>query len=94
MVGTNVALYQEQDFQASQNIAVLRNSFITKEMALFICSMINFEMRLKYSYGRTVGKMNIEQMVLKLPVDSDGNPDWQFMENYIKALPYGDRLEA
>ena len=19
-------------------------------------------------------------------------PDWQFMENYIKALPYGDRL--
>jgi len=93
MVGTNVALYQEEDFQASQNIAILRKDRMTKPMALFICSVINFEMRLKYSYGRTVGKTNIEQMILKLPVDSEGNPDWQFMEDYIKALPYGDRLE-
>lgn len=22
------------------------------------------------------------------------NPDWQFMENYIKSLPYGDRLNG
>lgn len=94
MVGTNVALYQEEDFQASQNIAILRKDGITKAMALFICSMINFEMRLKYSYGRTVGKTNIEEMIIKLPIDSDGNPDWHFMENYIKALPYGDRLEG
>ena len=94
MVGTNVALYQEEDFQASQNIAILRKDRMTKPMALFICSVINFEMRLKYSYGRTVGKTNIEQMILKLPVDSEGNPDWQFMEDYIKALPYGDRLEG
>lgn len=94
MVGTNVALYQEEDFQASQNIAILRKDRMTKPMALFICSVINFEMRLKYSYGRTVGKTNIEQMILKLPVDLEGNPDWQFMEDYIKALPYGDRLEG
>lgn len=94
MVGTNVALYQEEDFQASQNIAILRKDGITKAMALFICSMINFEMRLKYSYGRTVGKANIEEMIIKLPIDSDGNPDWQFMEDYIKSLPYGDRLEG
>lgn len=93
MVGTNVALYQENDFQASQNIAVLRKDNISKEVALFICSLINFEMKSKYSYGRTVGKSNIEHMVLKLPSDSGGNPDWQFMEDYIKSLPYGDRLE-
>ena len=36
----------------------------------------------------------IKETVIKLPVDTDGNPDWQFMENYIKALPYGDRLEG
>lgn len=33
-----------------------------------------------------------KNMEIKLPVDSNGEPDWQFMENYIKALPYGDRL--
>ena len=109
MVGTNVALYQEKDFQASQNIAILRNKDISLCGALFICSMINFEMNLKYSYGRTVGKKNIENMILRLPAlrNSDGTlivdktckyssngyiPDWQWMENYIKSLPYGDRL--
>lgn len=92
MVGTNVALYQENDFQASQNIAVLRKSDITKNMALFICSVINFEMQLKYSYGRTVGKTNIKSMTLNLPADLQGKPDWLFMENYIKSLPYGDIL--
>ncbi len=92
MVGTNVALYQENDFQASQNIAVLRYDKISKYNALFICTMINHEMNLKYSYGRTVGKNNIKEMILKLPSDVNGNPDWQFMEDYIKLLPYGDRL--
>ena len=109
MVGTNVALYQERDFQASQNIAILRNNDISLYASLFICSMINFEMNLKYSYGRTVGKKNIENMILKLPTlhNSDGAlildktcqyskkgyvPDWQWMENYIKSLPYGDRI--
>lgn len=94
MVGTNVALYQENDFQASQNIAILRRNGMTKAISLFICSLINFEMKLKYSYGRTVGKTNIEQMILHLPVDSAGNPDWQFMEDFMKALPYGDRLNG
>lgn len=31
-------------------------------------------------------------MRLKLPVTSTGAPDWQFMEDYIKALPYRDRI--
>lgn len=76
MVGTNVALYQEDDFQASQNIAILRNTNMSCISALFICTLINAEMQLKYSYGRTVGKSNIEQMVLRLPIQRDafGNP--------------------
>ena len=27
-----------------------------------------------------------------LPVNSNGKSDYKFMENYIKSLPYGDRL--
>lgn len=29
---------------------------------------------------------------IKLPATPDGKPDWQWMESYIKSLPYGDRL--
>lgn len=31
---------------------------------------------------------------VKLPITPQGTPDWQFMEDYIKSLPYGDRLEG
>ena len=27
---------------------------------------------------------------LVLPTDDNGNPDWKFMEDYIKSLPNGD----
>ena len=30
--------------------------------------------------------------IIKLPVDKDGKPDWQFMEDYIKSLPYSVNL--
>ena len=43
-------------------------------------------------YGHAYLMDRIKDTIVKLPVDTDGNPDWQFMENYIKALPYGDRL--
>lgn len=29
---------------------------------------------------------------IKLPVDTEGNPDWQLMEDYIKSLPYSKYL--
>lgn len=109
MVGTNVALWQEKDFQASQNIAILRQKKLNKYIALFLCSILNFEIKNKYSYGRTIGKTNLTRIILKLPCkcNPDGTifidhtctyskkgfiPDWKFMEDYIKTLPYGDRL--
>jgi hypothetical protein len=27
-----------------------------------------------------------------LPVDENNQPDWQFMEDYIKSLPYSKSL--
>ena len=30
--------------------------------------------------------------IIKLPKDKNGQPNWDFMETYIKSLPYGDRL--
>jgi hypothetical protein len=29
---------------------------------------------------------------IKLPIKSDGSPDWKFMENYIKSLPYSANI--
>ncbi|EMI4814675.1 restriction endonuclease subunit S [Campylobacter upsaliensis] len=92
MVGTNIALWQEKDFQASQNIAILRGSELNRHKALFICSLLNFDIKLRYSYGRTIKRNDLEKTIIKLPINHKDEPDFEFMENYIKSLPYGDRV--
>lgn len=87
------AFYQNEPFWASDdvNILFLKNHPLNKYIGLFLCTLIKKE-KYRFSYGR---KWNIEQMtksILKLPVDETGNPDWYFMEKYIKTLPYADRI--
>ena len=48
--------------------------------------------RFKYTYGRKVTEALYGKTVIKLPTTTNGEPDWQYMENYIKSLSYGDRL--
>ncbi|MBQ6052928.1 MAG: N-6 DNA methylase [Clostridia bacterium] len=59
---------------------------------LFFKTMLAFDARGRYNYGRKMRRDTIAEVMIKLPITTDGDPDWQFMENYIKALPYGDRL--
>ena len=91
-VATNIALWQDRPFTTSQHITTLRSPYLNIHSGTFICGLLNHEMEGKFSYGRTIGQKDIDSMRLKLPVTSMGDPDWQFMEDYIKALPYGDRL--
>ena len=47
--------------------------------------------RYRYSYGRAFKMDLIKSTFIKLPTKNN-LPDWEFMENYIKSLPYGDRI--
>jgi len=62
-----------------------------KYSALFISTLLN-QNQYMYSYGRKCNKENIENTLIKLPTTPDGTPDWEYMENYIKSLPYSDRI--
>ena len=64
----------------------------SKEELLFLVTILMFEANGRYNYGRKMRRDIISEVRVKLPVDSNGEPDWQFMENYIKSLPYGDRI--
>jgi hypothetical protein len=33
----------------------------------------------------------MKETLIALPSSDNNVPDWQFMENYIKALPYSDK---
>lgn len=75
---------------------------------LFISTVMN-KFKYKYSYGRKLSQDRIKEETIKLPIvyndgipyfdkekkySNDGFvPDWKYMENVIKSLPYGDCIE-
>jgi hypothetical protein len=86
------ASYQENDFSASDHVELLKPRFnMNKYIALFI-KTIFMKGAYKYAYGRKFNQERIKNTKLLLPVDKNNNPDWQYMENYIKSLPYADLL--
>ena len=55
-------------------------------------SLLDLE-RPKFSFGRK-RKKTLANTEIKLPAKlnskNEYEPDWQYMEDYIKSLPYGD----
>jgi hypothetical protein len=87
------SFYQSAPFWATDDVNVLyaKGWTLNKYIALLIATVIKAK-RYKFSYGRkwTMGKM--KKSLVKLPVTAQGSPDWDYMERYIKALPYADRI--
>ncbi len=86
------SFYQEKEFYATGDVNILVPKFrLTPYIAFFLITIISQE-KYRYNYGRKWGKQKMEKDKIKLPVDKNGNPDWQFMEDYIKSLPYSSNL--
>ena len=85
MVGDNKAFYQPQEFAASQNILVLRNKRLNEKNGLFFAALIN-SLLAKYNYSNTVKKKEFINESILLPITSEGTPDFDYMENYMKNL--------
>lgn len=84
--------WHEDDFSASDHVEKLMPNFSCNNyIAMFMVTIINME-QYRYNYGLKCSQTRIKNMRIKLPADSNGNPDWQFMENYIKSLPYSANL--
>lgn len=89
------AFYQPKPFWATDDVNVLyfreENGVpFNKYIALFVCAVLRQE-KYRYSYGRKWVLESMKSTIIKLP-EKDGKPNWLYMESYIKALPYGDRI--
>lgn len=83
--------YQPKAFSGS-NVTVLIPKFeLNKERAMFLLPLLNAT-KFKYCYGRVIGITRLKEETIKLPTTSDGQPDWELMENYINSLPYSKYL--
>lgn len=85
--------YQNHKYVASRDrVRVLIPKFkMNKYIAMFLIGIISLE-KYRFNYGRTWGTSRIKESKIKLPIDKNGKPDWQFMEDYIKSLPYSAYL--
>ena len=88
---TSTISYQPSPFVAGEHIIAARADWLNQYTGLFVTCLLRQE-RYRYSYGRAYKLDLIRNTEIKLPSKSDGKPDWQRMENYIKSLPYGDRF--
>lgn len=89
---TATIFYQSHDFITGPHIIVIRADWLNVYTASFIITLLNQE---KYRYpvfGRAFTKDLIAETRLYLPVDADGHPDYAFMEEYIKSLPFSVRI--
>lgn len=89
------AFYQPKPFWATDDVNVLyfrkeNGVAFNKYIALFICAVLRQE-KYRYSYGRKWVLESMKSTIIKLP-EKSGKPDWCYMENYMKSLPYGDRI--
>jgi hypothetical protein len=87
------AFYQPQEFTCTHDVnpLYLKNKELNVYIAMFLCTLIEME-QYRWAYGRKWRPVRMPSSLIKLPVISDGSPDWQFMEDYIKSLPYSKSI--
>ncbi|MDR3287173.1 MAG: restriction endonuclease subunit S [Prevotellaceae bacterium] len=78
--------YQPFDFIGSTTLTAGYIQSLNQFNALFLVSVLDLE-RYRYSFGRKYGCAVVKEKKIKLPA-KNGQPDFEFMENYIKALDY------
>lgn len=87
------AFYQDKEFWATDDVNVLYPKFnLNRYIAIFICTLIEKE-QYRFCYGRKWDLEAMKKSRIKLPTTPSGTPDWQFMEDYIKSLPFSKNIE-
>ena len=83
--------YQSRNFSASDHVEKLIPKFqMNKHIAMFMVTILNLE-RYRYNYGRKCSQTRMKQIKIKLPI-KNGQPDFDYMENFIKSLPYSSSI--
>lgn len=81
---TQTVFYQPSKFYTWQNIQVLSWNVLNKRISLFIIALLKIQLK-KFNWwwnGATLGRLSRTKILL--PVDSYWNPDYKFMEDFIK----------
>ncbi len=84
--------YQARAFCSTEDVHVFNPLFnMNIYHAMYIIPLIRKE-KFRYSYGRKWGLERMNNSIMRLPVDKDGEPEWSLIEQYIKSLRFSKKL--
>lgn len=105
---TATCFYQAERFIAGDHMVVVRAEWLNEKVATFILTILKKEQyKYSYGRAFLMDRIKSTTLKLPIVLNDDGTPcvdethkfsddgyvpDWTFMENYIKSLPYGDRI--
>lgn len=82
-------VYHDYPFNVNSDCGVLVSKHnYNKYVGLFMSTVIN-KISINYQYGRKLSKERIKKEKFFLP-ELNGEPDWDYMESYIKSIQYSD----
>ncbi|WP_323843483.1 restriction endonuclease subunit S [Moraxella sp. Pampa] len=91
--GVGLAYYQSTQTALDTHVtALLPKINLTKSAMLYICLMISIQ-RDKFSHGYSINNERLSAQKIMLPIDNNSNPNWQFMEDFIKNIEK-DKIET
>ena len=85
--------YHGYEYFSDDNIHTLtfKNNDQSIYVKMYLTTLLK-KFKIKYAYGRQVRLKRLSEEYIYLPVDSKGEPDWKFMEDFIKSLPYSKSI--
>lgn len=80
--------YQKDDFVSndSHNIVLYCKNCGNELVYLFVITVLKCSLQTKYNWGDAVTKDKLLAQTIKLPANCYGEPDWGYMEQYMKAV--------
>ena len=76
----------------SAKILLLKNEKVANRYVYLFLKTVLMANKYKYTYGRKVTEDKYKEEIIKLPADKKNEPDWAYMEQYIRSLPYSDKI--
>lgn len=86
------AFLQTKPFCSTEDVHIFVPKFdMNPYHAMFFSTLIEKE-AYRYSYGRKWGLDRMNNSTIYLPATSEGTPDYDLIEKYIKSLPYSSNI--
>lgn len=84
---TQTAFYQPYKFVTGQNIQVITGKNLNPLVIQFLLPLFRNQMTAKFNWGGNGATLSrMKRLRLMLPVDGQGQPDYQFMADYEREL--------